>query len=234
MMTSHDHHTHEAHSTHQGHGANEGHQDSTTEYDQTYWDTFYDERPAIWSGQPNPQLVTETAGLTPGTALDVGSGEGADAIWLARRGWKVTAVDISQVALTRGAANAAADEESAALITWTRQDLLQWAPPESSFDLISAQFMHLPKTEREPLFTRLAAAVTPGGTLLVVGHHPSDMESGAHRPPRLDLFYTAEEIALLLDPERWDLVTESRQRTQDHDGETVTIHDAVLRARRVS
>lgn len=217
-MTSHDHHSHDQH--------------QPTEYDQAYWDTFYNERPAIWSGQPNPQLVAEVAALTPGSALDVGSGEGADAIWLARRGWTVTAVDISEVALTRGAAIAAADEESAARITWDRQDLLRWAPPSSSFDLISAQFMHLPKDEREPLFTRLAAAVAPGGTLLIVGHHPTDMESGAHRPPRPDLFYTAEEIAQLLDDGQWDIVTESRERVQNHDGEAFTIHDAVLSARR--
>lgn len=217
-MTSHDHHSHDQH--------------QPTEYDQAYWDTFYNERPAIWSGQPNPQLVAEVAALTPGSALDVGSGEGADAIWLARRGWTVTAVDISEVALTRGAAIAAADEESAARITWDRQDLLRWAPPESSFDLISAQFMHLPKDEREPLFARLAAAVAPGGTLLIVGHHPTDMESGAHRPPRPDLFYTAEEIAQLLDDGQWDIVTESRERLQNHDGEAFTIHDAVLSARR--
>lgn len=218
-MTSHDHHSHEQ---------------TLTEYDQAYWDAFYNERSSVWSGQPNPQLVAEVAELTPGTALDIGSGEGADAIWLARQGWTVTAVDISQVALTRGAEKAATDQASAARITWTRQNLLEWAPPESSFDLISAQFMHLPKDEREPLFTRLAAAVVPGGTLLIVGHHPTDMESGAHRPPRPDLFYTAEEIALLLDPEQWEIETESRERVQTHDGEALTIHDAVLSARRKS
>ena len=221
-MTHHNHHSHEAPAQ------------PLTEYDQTYWDAFYNERPSIWSGQPNAQLVTEVADLTAGTALDVGSGEGADAIWLARQGWTVTAVDISEVALTRGAANAATDEASAARITWTRQNLLEWAPPESSLDLISAQFMHLPKEEREPLFIRLAAAVAPGGTLLIVGHHPTDMESGAHRPPRTDLFYTAEEIGLLLNPEQWDILAESRERTQNHDGEALTIHDAVLRARRRS
>ncbi|MHA7154784.1 SAM-dependent methyltransferase [Arthrobacter sp. TMN-50] len=222
-MTSPDHqHAHDAHS------------DETVEFDQTYWDGIYNERPMIWSGKPNPQLVTEAADLTPGAALDVGSGEGADANWLARHGWTVTAVDISQVALARGAANAASDAESAARITWTRQDLLQWAPPESSFDLISAQFMQLPKEEREPLFTRLAAAVAPGGILLVVGHHPTDMESGAHRPPRPGLFYTAEEVALLLDPERWEIMIESRERIQNHDGASFTIHDTVLRARRTA
>ena len=221
-MTSHDHQPHDTPGQ------------AFTEYDQTYWDAFYNDRPSVWSGQPNAQLVTEVAELTPGAALDVGCGEGADAIWLARQGWTVTAVDISQVALTRGAENAATDQASAARIPWTRQNLLEWAPPVSSFDLISAQFMHLPKEEREPLFTRLAAAVAPGGTLLIVGHHPTDMESGAHRPPRSDLFYTAEEIGLLLDPGQWDMVTESRERVQTHDGEALTIHDAVLRARRRS
>ena len=77
-------------------------------FDEQSWEERYRSRTAVWSGQPNPQLVAEAAGLDAGTALDVGSGEGADTIWLASRGWQVTAVDFATTALQRGAAHAEA------------------------------------------------------------------------------------------------------------------------------
>lgn len=136
----------------------------------------------MWSGRPNPQLVAEAAELAPGRALDVGCGEGADAVWLAQRGWQVTAVDIADTALRRAAGHAAeAGADVADRITWTRADLREQPPAEGRYDLVSAQFMHLPGDTRRPLFARLAAAVTPGGTLLIVGHHPSDLRTSAHR-----------------------------------------------------
>ena len=104
------------------------------------WDDMYRSRARVWSGRPNPQLVAETAGLTPGTALDLGCGEGADALWLAERGWTVTAVDVSAVALERAAGHAAASEAGSS-ITWLQRDLEAWAP-DGQFDLVSAQFLH--------------------------------------------------------------------------------------------
>lgn len=71
------------------------------QFDQAFWDERYRSHATLWSGNPNGHLISETDGLTPGAALDVGSGEGADAIWLAERGWRVTAVDLSTVALQR-------------------------------------------------------------------------------------------------------------------------------------
>jgi 2-polyprenyl-3-methyl-5-hydroxy-6-metoxy-1,4-benzoquinol methylase len=76
------------------------------QFDQAFWDERYRSHDALWSGNPNDHLINETDGLTPGPALDVGCGEGADAVWLAERGWRVTAVDLSTVALERGAAHA--------------------------------------------------------------------------------------------------------------------------------
>lgn len=196
-----------------------------------FWDERYGSASRIWSGAPNPQLVRETSDLAPGTALDAGCGEGADAHWLARRGWRVTAVDVSAVALGRGAAHT--EPEIADHITWQPVDLTTWVPVRT-YDLVNAQFMHFPPGLREPLFARLAAAVSPEGTLLIVGHDPSDMQSTMPRPHEPALFYTAEELAASLDAEQWDvLVADCRARlARDPDGREITIHDAVLRARK--
>jgi SAM-dependent methyltransferase len=153
--------------------------DITVHFTQEFWDERYRSAERLWSGQPNAQLVVQTAGLTPGDALDVGCGEGADAIWLASQGWTVTAADISAVALARAAAHAAGrGDEIAGRISWRQADLLSWDPGAQQYDLVSAQFMYLPEAELESLHRRLAAAVRPGGTMLVVLHHPDSMHAG--------------------------------------------------------
>ena len=159
--------------------------------DAEFWDERYGGREQLFSGNPNGVLVTEVADLAPGQALDVGCGEGGDALWLARRGWRVTAVDISRVALAR--ATAAADAELAPApvagaelaepvaldrataaawvvaprIAWTRADLTVAPPPAGSFDLVSVQYFPLPRQPDHAALRRLLAAVAPGGTLLV-------------------------------------------------------------------
>jgi SAM-dependent methyltransferase len=203
-------------------------------FDEGFWNERYRSSPRVWSGNPNPQLVAEIADLPPGLALDVGCGEGADAIWLARRGWDVVATDIAGVALERGAQHARdSDPVASAGIEWRQADLLISPPEPDSFDLVSAQFMHLPPAPRTQFFTALAASVCTGGTLLVVGHHPSDLATGVPRPPMPDLFYTADEVARLLDDSWKIVVNEARPRpATTPDGVEVTIHDAVLRATR--
>lgn len=232
----------------------------TNLFDENFWDERYSGSTTVWSGQANPQLVAEIsdpdagaitaptsgpnnerpgdrrgASNIPRTALDVGCGEGADAVWLARQGWDVTAVDISRVALQRAKEHAAA-LDLAGSISWEHRNLLTWTPPVSSFGLVSAQFMHLPKNERESLYARLAAAVTHGGTLLIVGHSASDIHAGARRPAAPDLYFSTEEIAGSLDPQQWQvLVSESRPRiAQNSEGQPITIHDEVLRAIRLA
>lgn len=209
--------------------------DMTALFSQEFWDARYRSADVIWSGDPNPHLVEQAAGLTPGTALDVGSGEGADAIWLASRGWHVTGIDVSTVALDRAAQRAAeAGEEVADRITWQQGDLLSWDPAPLQFDLVSAQFMHLPRLPLESLHRRLAAAVRPGGTLLIVGHHPSDLDTSVARPNLPDTFYTAEQVAAVLDPDDWQIIAAAapERQTLDPDGRPVTIRDAVLHATR--
>jgi SAM-dependent methyltransferase len=202
-------------------------------FDEAYWEERYRSAPVVWSGEPNRQLVAEAEGLPPGTALDAGSGEGADAVWLARRGWRVTAVDFAATALERGA-RAAEGAGIGDRIDWVRADLLSWTPPER-YDLVSAQFFHLAPPERDVVFGRLADAVAPGGRLLVVGHDVSDLESGAHRPHAPERFFAATEIAADLDPADWEVVTAATRRRPalDHEAEHgVTVADTVLLARR--
>lgn len=199
------------------------------------WDERYRSRTTLWSANPNAHLLREASGLAPGAALDVGSGEGADAIWLAERGWRVTAVDFSSVALERGAARAVeVGADVAQRIDWLREDLTDWVPAEASYDLVSAQFLHMPRDPRESIFRRLAASVASGGTLVIVGHHPSDLQTTVPRPPRPEVFFTAPEVAASLEPNGWTIaVSAARERTTtDPEGQAVTVHDTVLRAQR--
>lgn len=208
-------------------------QPTVVPFGETFWDERYRRPGHVWSGNPNPQLVAGVSGLQPGSALDAGSGEGADAIWLARQGWAVTAVEISSVALARAAAHAAGDP-AARGIRWVHQDLTAWTPPAGAFDLVSAQFIHWPGPQRTAVYNRLAAAVAPGGTLLIVGHHPSDLATGARRPRLPELLFTPDETAAALDPAAWEIVVcEARPRpATDPSGQAITVRDSVLQARR--
>ncbi|HUR04794.1 MAG TPA: class I SAM-dependent methyltransferase [Nonomuraea sp.] len=203
--------------------------------DTELWDARYREGDQIWSGNPNVILVREATDLEPGRALDLGCGEGADAVWLARRGWRVTAVDISGVALER-AGRHAAQEGVAERIDWQRHDLAT-SFPDGVFDLVSAQFLHshgdLP---REEILRRAAAAVAPGGVLLVVGHGGfPPWEHDHHHDLR---FPTPDEVleALELEEGQWEvLLREEHERSQNGpDGQPIVRTDNAVKVRRVS
>lgn len=141
------------------------------------WDQRYAESDRIWSGEPNVALVAETEGLPPGRALDVGCGEGADAVWLALRGWEVTALDVSRVALDRAAAAA---QQAATQVRWLHAGLLDAELAAAGFDLVSAQYPALHRTDDAAAERALLDAVAIGGTLLVVHH----ADAIARRPRR--------------------------------------------------
>jgi SAM-dependent methyltransferase len=193
-----------------------------------FWEQFYGERDQVWSGQPNVVLVEEIDGMEPGTALDLGCGEGADSIWLAEQGWRVTGADISQVALERAAAHAAG-VGVADRITWERHDFSQ-SIPSGPFDLVSAQFLHSPVDDpRDPALRAAARAVAPGGTLLVVSHESVPWH------PEVE-FPTAQEVldSLDIDPHAWTVERlDSRpRRVKRPDGDEVDVSDSVVRLRR--
>ncbi|WP_162197278.1 isochorismate synthase [Demequina pelophila] len=200
-------------------------------WDEAEWEERYRSREAVWSANPNAQLVDEVAALAPGRALDAGCGEGTDAVWLATQGWHVTAVDISPTAIDRGrerALRAGVDEH----VRWIVGDALDPSLAGSEYDLVSAQFAH-PMAGIASLVATLAAKVAPGGTLLVVGHDPRDPHTHDH--PRLQhTAFRAEEAAAALGVDAWKIeVAEMREHeARTPDGGTRLRRDAVLRAHR--
>jgi SAM-dependent methyltransferase len=206
--------------------------DPATLYTQETWDARYAESHRIWSGRPNQRLVEEVSDLAPGSALDVGSGEGADAVWLAERGWRVTALDVSEVALGRVREHAL-EAGTADRVETLHHDLVAGGPAPGRYDLVSAFYFHVPEEQHAGFYSGLADLVEPGGTLLVVGHHPDDIDSGARRPHGPQLLFTPEQVVAVLDPDAWEVVTAAaptRSMAQP-DGE-VTVRDAVVRAQR--
>jgi SAM-dependent methyltransferase len=205
--------------------------DPSTLHTPQFWDERYGSTDALWSGRPNQRLVENVSGRSPGVALEIGCGEGADAIWLAQQGWTVTAVDVSQVALDRAARHAGdSDPVAAARITWQQADFREWAPEPASYDLVTEHFLHLPSAVRVPQHRRLAAAVRPGGMLLVVGHHPVD-NATLERPHPEDLYFVPEDEAAALSPDEWEVSATSPTRpARDPDGNDMVLTDAVVRA----
>lgn len=198
------------------------------------WDDFYRSHQRVWSGTPNAALVEEVAALPPGTALDLGSGEGADAVWLARRGWRVTAVDVSRVALDRAAEHAAAAGVGER-VDWQCHDLAA-SFPAGSYDLVSALFLHsFREMPRERVLRAAAAATAPGGLLLIVGHAgPPSWVTDAHAAPE---FPTPEEVHAGLDlpAGQWEVLRSAvyERPTTGPDGRPATRPDNTLKLRRL-
>ncbi|MEO6090680.1 MAG: class I SAM-dependent methyltransferase [Umezawaea sp.] len=194
-----------------------------------FWDAHYRTNQRVWSGRPNAVLVDVVEPLPPGSALDLGCAEGADAIWLATRGWRVTAADVSATALKRAEAHAA---DLSVAVDFQRHDLGRTFP-EGMFDLMSAQYLQSPvEFPRVQVLRRAAAAVAPGGLLLVVEHGsvaPWSWNQDA-------VFPTPEEslAGLELDLARWDVerVAAVERVATGPDGQTATVTDTVIALRR--
>lgn len=196
--------------------------------DAQLWNDKYRSRDQLFSGAPNGVLVNEVSDLPPGQALDVGCGEGADALWLAEHGWQVTAVDVSRVALDRAATQA----EGVTRVAWAHADLTTTAPPAGAFDLVSVQYFPLPHQPGHSALRRLLAAVAPGGTLLIASHDLADLPSDNEHGFDPSQYYQPDEIARLLDDTWTVLVNEIRPRTAPAPAGTQHTQDTVLRAQR--
>lgn len=191
------------------------------------WEERYGNRDAVWSGRVNPTLPRLTADLAPGRAVDVGCGEGGDGVCLARRGWDATGVDFSAAGLAR--ARAAAEDAGVGELThWLQADARTWVPADT-WDLVASHYLHLPLPQMRQAVARFATAVAPGGTLVVVGHHPHDVPQGHHQ--RDDLF-VPDDLAPVLDPREWQVRTEVVERTGTGHGADVVVRDSILLARR--
>jgi SAM-dependent methyltransferase len=195
------------------------------------WDERYSSTDQVWSGNVNGVLAAEVEGLDPGRALDVGCGEGADAVWLASRGWQVTAIDVSTVAIERGTKVA---EQAQVHVNWLHYDLLDAPLPSVGFDLVSAQYPALLRTTSQEAEHALIAAVAPRGHLLVVHHMLTDevvTEARSHGFDP-DAFVSPSDLSPLLD-ESWQIAFDEWRPREHVNPDAHHAHDVVLHAQRL-
>jgi SAM-dependent methyltransferase len=205
---------------------------TTPPFEPAAWDERYAGTQSIWSGNANAQLVAEASRLTPGTALDVGCGEGGDVIWLAQHGWRVTGADFSANGLQRAARHA---EEAgvADRVDWWQVDARTFAADGRSFDLVTTHFLHPPDSGMVDVTRRLCEAVAPGGYLLVVGHAPGEAFTHLSESHR-GAMWLAEDLLPALGDGFEPLVVAQRPRTVTREGRTMEVEDATLLARRTA
>lgn len=207
---------------------------TTPSYDRDFWEQLWArtlrERGEDVKRRPaNTHLTAELGGLRPGLALDAGCGHGADTLWLAAHGWRVTAVDFSTAALAHARAMAeVAGADIASRVDWVEADLASWSPQPDRYDLVTCMYVHVAGSVPE-MVRRMGAGVTPGGTLLLVGHRPLDPATGSATPAAGQRQVSVGEAVNALDPHRWEiLVAEERPRAVAGTGV-----DAVVRATRL-
>lgn len=156
------------------------------------WDERYAGAELVWTADPNRFLVAEVAGLAPGRALDVATGEGRNAVWLAQQGWTVTGVDFSPVGIGKARRLA---EARGVEVEWVVADVRTYEPAARAFDLVAVLYLHLPAAERAVVLARAAGAVAPGGVLLVVGHHSRNIAEGVGGPQDPAVLFSEDDVA---------------------------------------
>jgi SAM-dependent methyltransferase len=190
------------------------------------WDRRYAAVENLWAAKPNRFLVAEVSELTPGRALDLASGEGQNAIWLAGIGWDATGVDYSEVAVAKARARAERDGVEARFV---RADLVSYVPERGAFDLVLLLYLHIPPEDRRTVLARAADALAPGGTFLLIGHDLTNMTDGVGGPSDPSIHVTPDEIAAELP----GLEIEKAERVlRDVAGEERDAIDALVRARK--
>lgn len=206
-----------------------------SEYDRDSWEERWsralrEHGDGLAQRPPNAHLTAEAGDLRPGRALDAGCGHGSETLWLAARGWQVTAVDFAATALAYARSSVEAmGPDMAERIDWVEADLGTWTPQRDAYDLVVCLYVHVAGSVEE-MMRRMAAAVAPGGTLLMVGHRPVDPATGAATAAVGQVQVSVEVALAALDPGRWQLVVaEDRPRPMAGSG-----IDAVIWARRRS
>jgi SAM-dependent methyltransferase len=192
------------------------------------WNRKHGEAGLLFGAEPNRFLVAEVENLPPGRALDLACGSGRNAVWLAARGWRVTAVDFSEVALEQARALAAARGVE---VEWVAADVLDWQPAAEAFDLVVVLYLQLPPNERRAALAAAASAVAPGGTLLVVGHDLQNLNGGHGGPKDPRVLFTPEQVAAELPGLEIEKGERVLRPVETDDGQVQAI-DALVRARR--
>jgi SAM-dependent methyltransferase len=195
---------------------------------QAEWDLRYSGPDLVWGAGPNRFVTEETAALPAGRALDLGTGEGRNAIWLAEHGWQVTAVDFSAAGLDRAARLAA---ERGVKVEWVQADLLDYQPAPGGCDLVLVAYIHLPAAGLARVFRAAAAAVAPGGTLLVIGHDRDNITRGHGGPQDPDRLYTTAAVTAELDGLAVRRAEQVTRTVRTPEGERTAI-DTLVRAER--
>jgi SAM-dependent methyltransferase len=194
------------------------------------WDRRWEERLLhAHAAEPSSVVAEALAAELPGRALDLGCGAGRNAVWLAEKRWVVTAVDFSAEALrqARGHAQAAGVD-----VDWVEADIVEYEPAREAFDLVLVAYIHLPAAERRALLAHASTALVPGGTLLLVGHDLTNLETGAPGPSSPAVLYTPDDVV----PELVGLAVERAEPVRRpvvlEDGSEVEAIDALVVATR--
>jgi ubiquinone/menaquinone biosynthesis C-methylase UbiE len=199
--------------------------------DRRQWDERYSGAEFEWSMHPNQFVAEQLAGLPPGRALDLAAGEGRNSVWLAERGWSVTAVDFSRVGLEKGHKLSAAHGVGDSQVNWVVADLSEYEPARAAFELVLIAYLQVHAALRDRVLAGAAAALVPGGTLLVVGHDLTNLTDGVGGPQYPDVLYTPEAITAGL-PGLRIVRAERVRRAVERDGSQATAIDTLVRAER--
>ncbi len=185
------------------------------------WDRRWRERGFHCDDDPSDVLDAELGSLAPGRALDLGCGAGRSAGWLADRGWRVTGVDFSEVALDLA-------REAHPEVSWVLADLRDYEPAAEAFDVVLVLYVHVPREERRAILARGAGALAPGGRIVVVGHDVTNLGTGAPGPSRPEVLYTPDEIARELDGLAVEKAERVTRRVETGDGGADAIDTLVV------
>jgi SAM-dependent methyltransferase len=197
--------------------------------DSQQWDERYSATEFVWATGPNQFVAAELAGLPPGRAIDVAAGEGRNTVWLAERGWQVTAVDFSRVGLEKGRRLSAVRGVDGAQVDWVVADLCDYQPEPGGYDLALIAYLQVGPKARATVLGRAAAALAPGGTVFVVAHDLTNLTEGTGGPQDPEVLYTPEAVCAEL-PGLRILRAERVRRTVTRDDGPATAIDTLVRA----